>query len=255
MKKEWRLFSLAVGFFTRIPMPAVPDFQESDLNHSVKYFPLVGLLVGALAALVYWLAAKVLPIEIAVILSMIATIYATGCFHEDGLADAADGLGGGWEKEQVLTIMQDSRIGSYGAAAMVLALLTKFESLSHISPLLMPMVLITGHALSRYAAVLVIYTQVYVRSSGKSKPLATRLSTGELLLASLFGLVPLIFLPPYLLWAILPVALVWGWFSYKLKRRIGGYTGDCLGAMQQLTEIAFYLGILGSIGLQLWSLS
>ncbi|HSH73665.1 MAG TPA: adenosylcobinamide-GDP ribazoletransferase [Methylophilaceae bacterium] len=255
MNKEWRLFSLAVGFFTRVPMPSVPDFQESDLNHSVKYFPLVGLLVGVLAALVYWLAAKILPTEIAVILSMIATIYATGCFHEDGLADAADGLGGGWEKEQVLTIMQDSRIGSYGAAAMILALLAKFESLNHISPLLTPVVLIAGHALSRYAAVLVIYTQVYVRSSGKSKPLATKLSTAELVLASLFGLGPLVFLSLHLLWAVLPVALVWVWFSHKLKRRIGGYTGDCLGAMQQLTEIAFYLGILGSIGFQIWSVS
>jgi len=253
MHREWRLFSLAIGFFTRLPMPSVPDFQESDLNHSVKYFPLVGLLVGALAALVYWLAAKILPIEIAVILSMIVTIYATGCFHEDGLADAADGLGGGWEKEQVLTIMQDSRIGSYGAAALVMALLTKFTLLGHISPMLVPMVLITGHALSRYAAVLVIYTQVYVRSSGKSKPLATKLSAGELILASLFGLVPLVFLSVHLLWALLPVVLVWAWFSHKLKRRIGGYTGDCLGAMQQLTEIAFYLGILGAIGLQIWS--
>jgi len=255
MRKQWRYFSLAIGFFTRIPMPAVPDFQESDLNHSVKYCPLVGLLVGGFAALIYWIAAQLLPIEIAVTLSMVATIYATGCFHEDGLADAADGLGGGWEKAQILTIMQDSRIGTYGAAALIMALLIKFECLTHTPPMLVPVALVTAHALSRYAAVLVIYTQVYVRSSGKSKPLATNLSNGDLLIASLFGLGPLLLLSPALLWALLPAALVWAWFSNTLKRRLGGYTGDCLGAMQQLTEIAFYLGLLGAIGLQLGSAS
>jgi len=254
MKKEWRLFSLAVGFFTRIPVPSVPDFHESDLNHSAKYFPLIGVLVGALAAITYWLGIKVFPVEIAVILSMLVTIYMTGCFHEDGLADAVDGLGGGWEKEQVLTIMQDSRIGSYGAAALILALLTKFEALSHIAVIQMPVVLIAGHALSRYAAMLVIYTQSYVRSAGKSKPLATQLSIGELVLATGFGLAPLLLLQAQLLWALLPVVLVWCWFSYTLKRRIGGYTGDCLGAMQQLTEIAFYLGIL-AFGSQAWSVA
>jgi len=254
MKKEWRLFSLAVGFFTRIPVPSVPDFQESDLNHSAKYFPLIGVLVGGFAALVYWLGLKVFPVEIAVILSMLATIYMTGCFHEDGLADAVDGLGGGWEKEQVLTIMQDSRIGSYGAVALIVALLTKFEALSHIAAIQMPLVLIAGHALSRYAAMLVIYTQSYVRSAGKSKPLATKLSVGELVLATGFGLAPLLVLQAQLLWALLPVVLVWCWFSYTLKRRIGGYTGDCLGAMQQLTEIAFYLGIL-AFGSQAWSIA
>jgi len=254
MKKEWRLFSLAVGFFTRIPVPSVPDFQESDLNHSAKYFPLIGVLVGGFAALVYWLGLKVFPVEIAVILSMLATIYMTGCFHEDGLADAVDGLGGGWEKEQVLTIMQDSRIGSYGAVALIVALLTKFEALSHIAAIQMLLVLIAGHALSRYAAMLVIYTQSYVRSAGKSKPLATKLSVGELVLATGFGLAPLLLLHAQLLWALLPVVLVWCWFSYTLKRRIGGYTGDCLGAMQQLTEIAFYLGIL-AFGSSAWSVA
>ena len=175
---------------------------------------------------------------------MVATIWLTGAFHEDGLADAADGLGSGWEKQQVLIIMQDSRLGSFGAIALFLVLLTKFEALSHTSAPLLPGIMLAGHALSRFAAVLVIYTQSYVRASGKSKPLATQLTRGEMLLAGLFGLAPLALLGYKVLLAMLPVALVWFWFSNKLKKRLGGYTGDCLGAMQQLTEVAFYLGLL-----------
>ncbi|WP_347988245.1 adenosylcobinamide-GDP ribazoletransferase [Methylomonas sp. AM2-LC] len=248
MKQEWRYLLLAVGFFSRIPVPALADFKEAELNRAAKFFPLVGLLIGSITAFNYWLSAKFFPTDIAVIISMISSIYITGCFHEDGLADCIDGLGGGWSKEQVLQIMQDSRIGSYGATALMLILLTKFISLSHISPDLIPWVLLVAHSLSRYAAILVMMTQYYVRSEGKAKPLATELSSSEFLLASVFGLLPLIILPVHLLWALLPVTLIWLFFSAKLKKRIGGYTGDCLGAMQQLTEVMFYLGILA------WSL-
>lgn len=235
-------------FFTRVPV-SLPNFQETDLNDSVQYFPLVGLVVGAIAALVFWLAHLVLPLPIAVLLSMGASIYLTGAFHEDGLADAADGLGGGWQKEQVLTIMQDSRIGSYGAVALLMVLLTKFQALIHLNAMLLPLVLIVAHTLSRFAAVVVIYTQSYVRAEGKSKPLATHLSRQQLLIAAFFGVLPLILFAlyigqPLVLISVLPVVMVWWWFSRLLKRRLGGYTGDCLGAMQQITELAFYIGVL-----------
>lgn len=240
-------------FFTRIPVN-LPNFQETDLNASVQYFPLVGLLVGAVAALVFWLTHLVLPLPIAVLLSMGASIYLTGAFHEDGLADAADGLGGGWQKEQVLTIMQDSRIGSYGAVALLMVLLTKFQALSHLNAMLLPLVLMAGHALSRFASVMVIITQSYVKAEGKSKPLATHLSRQQLLVAALFGLLPLALFAlyigqPLVLMSTLPVVLVWWWFSRLLKRRLGGYTGDCLGAMQQITELAFYIGVLMWLGM------
>src|SRR4051812_16035310 len=147
LSHEWRLLQVALSFFTRIPMH-IPDFKEADLNHAARYFPLVGVLVGVVAAIVYTFAAKILPREIAIIASMTATIWLTGAFHEDGLADAVDGLGGGWEKEQVLTIMQDSRLGSYGAIALFLMLMVKFEVLSHTYPALLTSVMIAGHALS-----------------------------------------------------------------------------------------------------------
>lgn len=251
--RQWVLFKTALMFFTRIPLP-LPQFQERDLNGCVQYFPLVGALVGAVAALVFWLAAQGLPITLAVLLSMGATIYLTGAFHEDGLADSADGLGGGWEREQVLTIMQDSRIGSYGVISLCMVLLGKWQLLSATPAVLLPAVMVCGHALSRFAAVLVIFRQTYVRATGKSKPLATRLARGQLLQAALFGVSPLVLLaacvPAWLvLLGLVPVVIVWFWFSRLLSRRLGGYTGDCLGAMQQVAELAFYLGILLALGI------
>ena len=244
LNRELELFFAAVGFFTRLPVPMKAEFSEADLNHSTRYFPLVGIMIGVAAALVYTLAAKGLPMELAILASMAATIYLTGAFHEDGLTDAIDGLGGGWQKEQVLTIMQDSRIGSFGAVGLFLILLGKYEALAHTYPALIPIAMIAGHAVSRFAAVLVIYTQAYVKPKGKAKPLSTNLSKGELALAAAFGLGPLLLLAPKLLITLVPVIIVWCWFSYTLKKRLGGYTGDCLGAMQQLTELAFYLGVV-----------
>lgn len=246
--RQWRLLKTALVFFTRLPLQ-LPDYDEAELARSTRYFPLVGILVGTFGALVFWLSDFVLPLELAVLLSMVATILLTGAFHEDGLSDAVDGLGGGWEKEQVLTIMTDSRVGSYGAIAIVLALLIKFQALSHQPAVLIPLALIAGHALSRFCATLVIATQHYVKHDGKSKPLATQITSGELLIAAVFGLLPLVFLEVQMLLALVPVALVWLWFSAKIRARIGGYTGDCLGAMQQLTEIAFYLGLLASVAM------
>lgn len=246
--RQWRLLKTALVFFTRVPL-MLPDYDEADLARSTRYFPLVGLLVGAFGALVFWLGDFLLPLELAVLLSMVATLLLTGAFHEDGLSDAVDGLGGGWEKEQVLTIMTDSRVGSYGAIAIVLALLIKFQALSHLSAAMIPLALVAGHALSRFCAALVIATQSYVKPEGKAKPLATQITPGELLVAAVFGLLPLVLLDIRLLSALVPVTLVWFWFSAKIRSRIGGYTGDCLGAMQQLTEVAFYLGLLASIAL------
>ncbi len=245
LTQNWRYFLTAVLFFTRIPI-RLNDFEESNLNKAARYFPLVGILVGAVGALVFWLCDFLLPLEVAVLLSMVSTVLLTGAFHEDGLSDTVDGLGGGWNKQQVLTIMVDSRIGSYGAIALVLALLIKYQVLSDQVVALIPVSIVAGHALSRLCAVLVMFTQSYVKSEGKSKPLATQLNVFELTIATFFGLLPMAFLAMKYLFALVPVIIVWLWFSAKIQKRIGGYTGDCLGAMQQLTEIAFYVGLLVS---------
>ena len=244
MYRQCRLFFTALAFFTRIPCISWAGSSDDELNHAVRYFPLIGIFVGLTAALVFLLAASLLPQTLAVLLSMSATLLLTGAFHEDGLADAVDGLGGGWSPEQILSIMKDSRVGSYGVVALVMVLLLKFQTLAAIEVSLIPAALVAGHALSRFAAVMLIAVQDYVRDTGKAKPLAQQITSGECLLAAGFGLVPLILFPVNLIWAISPVVLIWFWFSRKLRQQLGGYTGDCLGAMQQLCEVGFYLGVL-----------
>jgi len=260
--KEWRSFLLAVGFFTRIPVPSLANFQEQELNQSAKFFPLVGIVVGMAGAGVFVLTTKIFPTNIAVLLSMAATIYLTGAFHEDGLADSIDGLGGGWDSERILTIMQDSRLGTYGALALFFMLFAKFQVLNALPAQFVAYVLIAAHALSRLCAVYVMATLSYVKASGKAKPLATKVSAGNLAVATIFGLFPLVLLCWYfssfvvsvrdlvtlaLCWLV-PVGLVWFWWRNKIRRWLGGYTGDCLGAMQQMTELAFYFGVLAFFG-------
>ena len=247
IRREAAYFFAALRFFTRIPVPAWVGHSAEQLDHAARYFPLVGWLVGFIGAAVTLAAAQLWPPGLAVLLGIAATLYVTGAFHEDGLTDTLDGLGGGWTKEQALAIMKDSRIGSFGAIVITLALLTKYAALTALlaaSPA--PTFLwgvIGAHAVSRLAATTLIFTLDYARGEGKAKPLATRLSGGEIAFAALCGLAPCLLLPPaQAALAALLVALVTLLAARTFLRRLGGYTGDCLGATQQLTEIAFYLG-------------
>ncbi|WP_428826097.1 adenosylcobinamide-GDP ribazoletransferase [Azonexus sp. IMCC34842] len=247
LRRELAYFFGAIRFFTRLPVPAWVGHSGEALNHSARYFPAVGLLIGGLGGLVYLAAAAFWPAPVAVLLAMAATIYATGAFHEDGLSDTVDGLGGGWEKQRILDIMKDSRVGSYGAVATVLALLGKFTLLAALDPALLPLALLAGHALSRFCATLLLAGMDYARDDqlSKAKPLANRLSGGALLVALAFVLAALVWLPwPQAVAGCALAALVTVWLAGKFKRWLGGYTGDCLGAVQQVSEIAFYLGLL-----------
>jgi adenosylcobinamide-GDP ribazoletransferase len=247
IRREFEYFFGAVRFFTRLPVPAWVGHSAEALDRSARYFPAVGLLVGGIGALVYLAALRLWPQPVAVLLSMAATIYATGAFHEDGLADTVDGLGGGWDKLRILEIMKDSRVGSYGVVAMVLALLGKFALLSALDAALVPLALIAGHALSRFCSTVLLATMDYVREDllAKAKPLATRLTSGEMLVALGFVLVSLAFLPiPRAATGVVLAILATLWLAARFRRWLGGYTGDCLGATQQVSELAFYLGLL-----------
>lgn len=251
IQRELEYFFAALRFFTRLPVPAWVGHSQDQLDHAARYFPLVGVIVGTIGAGVTEAAALVLPVSIAVLLGMAATILATGAFHEDGFSDSCDGFGGGWETSQVLTIMKDSRVGSYGAIGVALLLLTKFNALAELDAALTPSVfvlaLIAGHSLSRFAATTLIYALDYVRDdpTAKSKPLATRMGRGELAVAAVFGLAPCVLLPPLQVLIALGSLMLTTWFAARyFVKRIGGYTGDCLGATQQLAELAFYLGLL-----------
>ncbi|HEY2581232.1 MAG TPA: adenosylcobinamide-GDP ribazoletransferase [Mucilaginibacter sp.] len=247
MKKEIRIFFTALMYFTRIPCPKWVDHSEEYLNKSSRYFPVVGIIVGSISALVYWIFQFIIPGEIAIILSIIASVLATGAFHEDGFADICDGFGGGWTKEKILLIMKDSRLGTYGVLGLGLILLLKWSLLTHIPSAVLIVVLISGHAISRLNAVSLIYTDQYAREddTSKSKPLATKMSTGSLLFAMICGLGPLfLFANPYVFLAIFPLLVTRWYFSAYFKKWIGGYTGDCLGAVQQVSELVFYISLL-----------
>jgi adenosylcobinamide-GDP ribazoletransferase len=254
MKKEIRIFFTALMFFTRIPCPKWVDHSEEYLNKAPKYFPFMGWIVGGISGLVYFLCSYALPGPIAIMLSMVASIMVTGAFHEDGLADVCDGFGGGWTKEKILLIMKDSRIGAFGAIGIVMALLIKYASLAFIpiqKPIFLALLFIAGHSISRFAAVTFLVTHEYARDddSSKSKPLATKISGSELAIAFMFGVLPLIGLSIYLkeynlLSLILPVYITKMLLGRFFKKWIGGYTGDCLGATQQICEVVFYLSFI-----------
>lgn len=250
MRYQLELFLTAIGFFTRLPVPSWVPWSEERLNHAARYFPLVGWVVGAVGAGSYLIFAALLPISLAVILSTAITVRLTGAFHEDGLADTCDGLGAAWNKEQALLIMKDSRIGSYGTVGLCLMLLAKMVALIEIGiryPLGVPMALLAAHPLSRLAATTLIHSLSYVREDrdAKSKPLAHRLNTSELLIAVIFGLLPLLLFPLSLSLIILICCVTTTFLGARyLVRRLGGYTGDCLGAIQQFSELSCYLGLL-----------
>lgn len=247
MKKEIRIFFTALMFFTRIPCPSYTDHDPEYLNRSAKYFTLVGIIVGSISALVFYLSQWIFPIEIALLLSFVASLLTTGAFHEDGFADVCDGFGGGWTKEKILDIMKDSRVGTYGLVGLILLMALKFSALHAIAiPLIVPTI-ISAHAISRLNSVSLIYTDEYARADllSKAKPLATKMSTSDFLIACFFGLAPLLWMGNfYIFLCIIPLILIKLYFSRYFKKWIGGYTGDCLGTVQQVSEVVYYLSVL-----------
>lgn len=240
-------------FFTRIPCPRSIVYQKGDLQQARRYFPLIGWIVGGISALIFWGCQIFLPMSISVILAVIAGILATGAFHEDGFADICDSFGGGWTKEQILTIMKDSRVGAYGAIGIGLMLLIKIILLYELALFgssLVVICLISGHAISRWVSSSYADTWEYVQDTdkSKSKPIASaRLSIIPRFFMLLFGVLPLLLFMDMALFAFIAAFTAYlskwilgPWFV----KHIGGYTGDALGTAQQVSEVIFYISIL-----------
>jgi len=237
-------------FYTRIPVPATLEYSPERLNRATRYFPFIGWLVGGVGAGVFYGLEQIFPIQLSVFLSMLATIFLTGAFHEDGFADFCDGFGGGYTREKILTIMKDSRIGTYGSVGLVGMLGTKFLALQSMPAHIIPLALISAHAFSRLMPVLVIFTSWYSRDdeSSKSKPIGKKGTNSDLIVALFLALIPAAFLPWQLMAVALPLALLVTFrFKKYIERKIGGYTGDCLGALQQIIEVLFYLCLVGVV--------
>lgn len=267
LREQWQLILLALSFFTRIPVKLNVDVTEKMLNEASRYFALVGVLIGACSALAFYLAIIVVPVELAILIAMFTSVLLTGAFHEDGWADVWDGFGGGWTVENKLNIMKDSRLGTYGAAALFFILMIKYQALLaladiHISNVKltnevvnMLSILLLGHCLSRVLATSLIADMSYVSDDARSKvkPLAQALSNNSYLTLLMTGVVIIAFTLPFsITWKLVVTLLITRWCLKRwFTKQLGGYTGDCLGAAQQLSEVVIYLSLLSlySVGL------
>ena len=238
--QQIRLFFLALSFYTRIPSPIALDY--SQLHRSSVYFPVIGWLVGLAAALSFYLTDLVLPQTTAVIMAVIVSIFMTGALHEDGFADVCDGFGGGYGKERILVIMKDSRSGVYAVTGLIMLMSLKLSLLSELSASAVPSMLIAGHSLSRFMPLLLMRQYSYARTSdSKSMSAIHKPSLTELSLAAGFAMLPFFLLPSIFLFAVIPLVLITFMLGAYFNRHIGGYTGDCLGCSQQVSEVCFYL--------------
>ena len=261
MRNELHIFFAALMFYTRIPCPRWVKYSGDYLGKSIRHLPLIGVLVGAVTALVLIAGMCIFPTVIAVLLSTLFGIAITGSFHEDGLADVCDGFGGGNGKAQILEIMKDSRVGTYGVMGLFFVLSLKIAALVTLVEFSPPphlrsgsfilLLLVSGHSLSRFAALTTLTSHQYVRADkqAKAKPALKnklRWRDASTLYALVLGIGPLfLFFTPWMAIPVLCVVLTKWWLCRFFEKRIGGYTGDCLGAIQQASELVFYLGIIG----------
>lgn len=246
-KRELKIFFTALMFYTRIPVPKSTGFSDEKLNKATRYLPFIGIIVGGTGAVAFLISNQWLSTDISLLFSITAMILLTGAFHEDALSDFCDGFGGGYTTEKILSIMKDSRIGTYGAISLIILLLSKFVLLGEMETSQIPLILIAAHSISRLSPVILIFTSQYIRNdiSSKSKPVGKKHSKLTLIVAIIFGILPLCFVPVQIA-LILPAALaaIFIYFRYYVHKKIGGYTGDVLGALQQFSEVGFYVTYL-----------
>lgn len=238
-------FFVALQFLTRLPVPLRSAPTEGSLGTSALYYPLVGALVGLLGAGVYLALGQVLPLPAALLLALGAAVLLTGGLHEDGLADCADAFGAARDRVRALEIMRDSRIGVFGALALLFAVGLKLALLLSLDPWEAAKGLIAGHALSRWLVLPLALIFPIAREDGLGAAFARSLRIWHLLGSTLFAVALGSLLYGALCAALLPLPLacllIWGLLSW---RKIGGVTGDVLGASVQLTEVAFYAGLV-----------
>jgi adenosylcobinamide-GDP ribazoletransferase len=234
-------FLVAIQFLTRLPVPRV-RFDPDSLARAAKFFPVVGLIIGLGASVLQRIAAPHLSHPLVALLVLTFLILITSGLHEDGLADTADGFGGGWNREQVLTILRDSRIGSFGALALVVSVLARFLLLSTLPVNRFTAFIVSAHVLCRWTTLPLSYFLAPAREGdGQGARIAQKISLASLLLGTLLSLAIVFYFMRIEFWIPVFVALVITALSgLYYSRRIGGVTGDCFGATNQLTEIAIY---------------
>jgi adenosylcobinamide-GDP ribazoletransferase len=249
LRQAWLDLLAAVQFLTRLPVPPIP-YADDTLARSVKFFPIVGLFVGALAAVLNFLIAPHLPRLVTAVILVIFLVSITGCFHEDGLADTFDGFGGGWNRDQILIILKDSRIGSYGGAALTLSLVARVILIASLPVAEVARYLVAAHVLCRWTTLPLSYFLAPARTEqSQGARLAKLTSRVTFLIGTALTLT--IVIAALGIHAIAPVVLailITYASGLYYNSRILGVTGDCFGATNQLTEILVYLAGVWMIG-------
>lgn len=240
-------FFIALQLMTRLPVGDRVRWSEAGMAASVAWYPAVGVVIGAIGALTLWALSLVLPLLAAVLFAVFTVVAVTGALHEDGLADSIDALGGHAPRERALEIMRDSSIGTYGVLALMFVICAKLLLLSLLVGFSV-WALLAAHVISRATIVWIVDGSNYARTDGKAEHVggSGRFLSLPSLGALLLGCVPLLVIGG--VWAtlggLLGGALAAAIWHSRVKKRIGGYTGDTLGAAQQFSEIGVYLGIL-----------
>ena len=263
VRAQLRAFASAFTFLTRIPAWRVVAHDANDLPGATAYFPVVGLVVGAVGGLVFAGALLFWPPYLATVVSVAFTVWMTGAFHEDALADSIDGFGGGRERARVLEIMKDSRVGSYALVGMLLVLAAKMTALyaifaaavaqdapSSAGQIAVGRALVAAHVLGRWSSVVLIARQPYVCvPMPEERPSAGKAFVGAVTPTRLLFACTATFLilATVLEWraiGVAAIAITAVWLAARyFARRIGGVTGDALGAANQLIELTVYLAL------------
>lgn len=238
----------ALVFFTRLPFWRIKAFNvpAEYYKQVINYWPVVGWLTAAVMAGVLWGAAQILPYSIAIVVAILSRLLITGALHEDGLADFFDGFGGGNTRERTLEIMKDSHIGTYGVVSLIFYFLLFYLLLSNLSLEIACLVILSADPLCKFIASLITLFLPYARNeeTSKSKVVYNKMSLNVGVVSVIFGLIPFILLKIDFWPAILFPIFVFTALILLMKKKIGGYTGDCCGATFLMCELSFYLGVM-----------
>ena len=234
-------------FFTRLPFWRFVKVPGEHFKDVVSYWPIAGLATSSVMAGTLWIASQILPAPVAVICAIISRILLTGALHEDGLADFFDGFGGGKSREQILSIMKDSHIGSYGVISLILYFITLSALLISLPVNIACFAILAGDPVNKYIASFIILRLPYARKEDESKSRIIYKRSG--LFPPLMGLIVsvslfIVWLEPRFYIAVCAPVFLFYILTRLMKRQIGGYTGDCCGALFLLCELAFYLAVV-----------
>ncbi len=247
MKNILYQIAAAITFFTRIPIWKLVEIPVENYRKIICFWPLTGWITGGITALSWWGFSLIFPPAMAIILALVVRVLLTGGFHEDGLGDFFDGFGGGKTKADILRIMKDSHVGSYALIGMIFYYLLLINSVISIPKELVCTVLLVGDPLAKFLTAILMNFLPYARTENesKSKTLYDKLNPFRLIVAGIFGIIPMILFLDKTSWLsmLAPLAVMLFMLSYS-KKKIGGYTGDICGATALLCELSFYMGML-----------